>query len=219
MVAKINSSFAASKWLRWVLPVALATLGLWCFPLFHVVRLSTGTAAVIGAGDPAVVADTVWREQLPKARADDMAVLAAALKKNPKEAIARYGRQVGLGGTAYFFVHGEGRVIARDAGSVRLSLDEGENAPVIELQTGLIFGNGVRDGSGLLDVNRFPSLQEFKALSAELNKLVESRVLPHLRERAQVGTTVRFTGCAEAAEPGPGRPLLSIIPIQAELKP
>jgi predicted lipoprotein len=182
------------------------------------VRLSPEPVAVVGTGDPVAVAELFWREQLPKARAQDAAIVASAMKKNPKEAIATHAHPVGLGGTAYFFVHGEGRVVARDSGSVRIALGENADAPVIELQTGLIFGNVVRDGTGMLDLNRFPSLQDFNALSAELNKRVESQVLPVLRDRAQVGARVSFTGCAEAVEPNPGRPVLSIIPVHAEMR-
>jgi len=219
MVAKSKPVTATPTWPRWAVATGLVALGLWFFPLFHVVRLDLKRApAPVGNGDPAAVAEVFWQEQLPKAHADDVLIVATALKKNPKEAVATHGRLVGLGGTAYFFVHGEGRVIAQKSDSVRLALGEGEDAPIIELQTGLIFGNGVRDATGLLDVNRFPSVQDFNALSAELNQRVESRVLPVLHDRARPGVRVSFTGCAEANEPSAGQPLLSIIPVRADIR-
>jgi predicted lipoprotein len=115
-------------------------------------------------------------------------------------------------------VSGEGRVVARERDAVRLAVGAGADAPVVELQTGPVFGNTVRDGTGLLDVNRFSSLQDFNALAAELNERIESRVLPTLRDRAQPGTQVRFTGCAEAVEPTSGQPLLTIVPTHVEIR-
>ena len=68
-------------------------------------------------------------------------------------------------------------------------------------------------------MNSFPGLQEFNALAAALNALVEKSVGPLLREKAVVGTTVHFAGCAEAPEGAAeaGEPLLTIIPVQAEV--
>ena len=137
--------------------------------------------------------------------------------RSRRTAIKTYARTVGLG-AAYFFVSGEGRVVARERNAVRLAVGTGADAPVVELQTGPVFGNTVRDGTGLLDVNRVSSLQDFNALAAELNQRVEARVLPALRERAQTGTRVSFTGCAEAVESVPGQPLLTIVPTRVEVR-
>ena len=84
--------------------------------------------------------------------------------------------------------------------------------------TGLVFGNAVRDGTGLLNVNDYPNSQDFNDISAELNKLIETRVQPKLRERAKVGATIRFTGCAEVSDESTDLHLLKLIPIQAEVE-
>ena len=122
-------------------------------------------------------------------------------------------------GTAYYFVRGSGRVIARDRNYLNVALDGAESA-VVAIRIGPVFGNAVRDGSGVLDVNSFPGLQEFNALAAELNALVEKQVLPALREKANVGTVVHFAGCAEAPEMvgGPGDPILTVIPVEAGVR-
>jgi len=195
---------------------AIAAVALWCFPLFHF-RPLVAPATGAGVADVSSAADKFWNEQLPAARAADVAVVLAALQKNPQTAIKTYACTVGLG-AAYFFVSGEGRVVARERNAVRLAVGTGADAPVVELQTGPVFGNTVRDGTGLLDVNRVSSLQDFNALAAELNQRVEARILPALRERAQPGTRVSFTGCAEAVEPVPGQPLLTIVPTRAEVR-
>lgn len=206
--------------------VAVGALGvaLHFFPLFHLVPLNPPAAApAAGAStvfDPAAAAARIWRTDLPAAarRAVDLNSLVPALRENPETAKTKFAKSAGLG-TAYYFVRGAGTVVARERNILRLALD-GAGPETIALRLGPIFGNTVRDGCGLLDVNAFPGLQEFNALSAELNTLVEKNVLPNLRDQAVPGARVFFAGCAEAPEsaPAPGEPLLTAVPLQAEIR-
>jgi len=215
-MARRNSRLAVAR--RWPQLIAGAILAaLLCrLPLFHIVRLDRQPMA--GEVNLPVVAEKFWTEQLPAAPAADASLVAARLQQNAAAAIKEFARPVGLGGTAYFVLRGQGRVIARTRDTIQLALAGAANAPVVELQIGAIFGNLVRDATGLLDVNQFSSEQDFNGLAAELNRLVEVRVLPALRERAVVGVEVGFIGCAEARAGIVGGPLLTIVPIQAEVQ-
>jgi predicted lipoprotein len=209
-------------------PVALVVgLGLlfFIYPPFRIVPIqapgdrSVGPSGV-GAFDPAAAAARVWQTDLPAAavRAVELELLTPALQADPAAARGKFARSTGLG-TAYYFVRGRGRVVSRDRHQVRVELAGGTGA-VVALRIGPVFGNTVRDGSGLLDVNSFPGLAEFNALAAALNALVERDVIPGLRDRAVVGAEVRFAGCAEAPDSaaGTGEPLLVLIPVQAEVR-
>lgn len=213
---------------RVVITVAVAFAAVaffWAFPLFRIVPLKGVTSNIAipatgGAFDPAAMAAKLWSGELREAarRAADASVIADAIRADPAAARQKHARSVGMG-AAYYFVHGSGKVIARDRNTIRLALD-GPQPAIVTLRIGPIFGNAVRDGSGLVDVNQVPGLQEFNALAAELNKLVESEVLPVLREKADVGSVVTFAGCAEAPESAaPGdEPLLVLIPVMAEVR-
>jgi predicted lipoprotein len=206
--------------------VAVAALALlWVFPLFRIVPLKGApgnpSAKVAGGGfDPAALAAKLWSGELQAAaqRAADTAVVANAIRADPAAARQKHARSVGMG-TSYYFIRGSGKVIARDRSALRLALDGAEPA-IVTLRLGPIFGNAVRDGSGLVDVNQVPGLHEFNALAAELNQLVESQVLPVLREKADVGSVVTFAGCAEAPETAApaGEPLLIVVPVMAEVR-
>ena len=202
-------------------------IALYFFPLFRIVSLKTQTAAAATAAaaapaafDPVSTAAKFWNADLPAAipQAVQLKVLAAAIRANAESAKTNYAKSAGLG-TAYFFVRGSGKVVSRDRHTLRLAPDGAETETIV-LHIGPIFGNTVRDGSGRLDVNSFPGLQEFNDLSAALNTLVEKNVLPLLRDQAVVGATVHFAGCAEAPESAAdaGEPLLTIIPVQAEVR-
>ncbi|PAW65696.1 MAG: hypothetical protein B9S34_10275 [Opitutia bacterium Tous-C1TDCM] len=219
---------AENPWpFRLAVGAAVAVLG-FVFPPFRIVSLTPGTADPAGnaaaaapAGfDPVAVAAKFWAADLPAAhpRAVDLAQLAPALRADAEAAKKRFAQAAGLG-TAYYFVRGSGRVVARERNVLRLAVT-GAETEFVTIRLGPVFGNTVRDGSGLLDVNAFPGLQEFNALAAALNTLVEQRVLPALKENAQVGKVVTFVGCAEAPESAPdsGEPLFTVVPVQAEVR-
>jgi predicted lipoprotein len=209
----------------WPLPLAaLVVAGLLvAYPPF---RLSSQKAAAAGAAreaagafDAAAFVAEFWtaRLQPAAAAAPDLAPLLADLRRDPGAAVERHGRRVGLGNAAYYFARGTGRVAAVERSRLLVELD----GAVVAVRTGPVFGNVVRDGCGLLEVNQAPGLAEFNALSAELNRLVEERVQPALKAGVAVGATLTFSGCAEAPEtlPAPGAPLLTFIPLQVEVKP
>ena len=172
------------------------------------------------AFNPVTAAAKIWRTDLPAAAAHavELKSLAAALRANVGSARATFAKSSGLG-ASYFLVRGSGPVIARERNLLRLAVD-GAPGETIAIRLGPVFGNTVRDGCGVLDVNAFPGLQEFNALSAELNTLVEKSVLPMLRDKATVGATVQFAGCAEAPEDAAASgPLLVLVPVSASVLP
>ena len=171
---------------------------------------SVGTDSA-GRPRPSIAAafvDRFWPERLipGAAKAVDAAELVAAIEADRDAARRKYGRKVGLGGSYIYFVKGTGRVVSVDADAVGLALGGDRSKAQISLQAGFIFGNAVRDGTGLLDVSDFPNSQDFNAVSSELNRRVEERVLPELRKRAAVGQPLRFVGCAEIVGRGFGPP-------------
>jgi predicted lipoprotein len=214
-----------------IIAAVLAVL-LYFFPLFRVVPLTpkstapistpvatSGAARTPDAFDATLAAAKFWHTDLPTAhgRAVELAKLAPAIRTNADAAKTQFAKAAGLG-AAYFFLRGSAKVVAREKNILRLA-PAGAESEIVVIRLGPVFGNTVRDGCGLLDVNAFPGLQEFNDLSAALNTLVEKNVLPLLREKAVVGATVNFVGCAEAPENAAdaGEPLLTIVPVRVEI--
>jgi predicted lipoprotein len=212
---------------RWVAPAVLggAFAVLFVFyPPFRVVPLNapSSTAKAV-AFDATAYAATFWNDQLQPAaltEGTDLATLVRDLRADPDAARTAHARTVGIGGRAYYVARGSGRIVGRERSAL---LVEPEGAPGmrVALRTGPVFGNTVRDASGLLEVNEFPGLTEFNALAAALNSLVEERVLPALAADLPEGATIAFTGAVEV--PGslptdPAAPLLAFTPLRAEVK-
>ncbi len=210
----------------WPLPVAgLATVVL-LLVIYPPVRVASKHAPAnaantvsVTAFDPAAFAREFWSAKLlpAAARAPELAPLLADLRRDPAGALQKHGRRVGLGHAAYYFARGTGRVTTVERSRLLVDID----GAVVAVRTGPVFGNVVRDGCGLLEVNQVPGLTEFNALSAELNQIIEQQVQPALKTGVAVGATVTFAGCAEAPEtlPAAGAPLLTFIPVQVEVKP
>jgi predicted lipoprotein len=211
---------------RWLALALVATILLAVFPPFRVVRLGPdGKPVATGGGavdtfDPAAFTAQFWSDELlpAAARAPELAPIVAAVRADPAAAARRHGRKVGEGTTWYYFARGTGRVTAVERSRLLVEID-GAPGAIVAVRTGPVFGNAVRDGCGLLDLNKVPGLAEFNALSAELNRAVEQTVQPPLRTNAAVGARVTFAGCAEAPEDVGSGPLLVFVPVQAEVQP
>lgn len=200
--------------------IALAVIAvalLWRFPLFRIVPLKTAKAQQVAAFDAEAFAREFWEAKLlpATARAVELNALLAALAQDPMAARQRYGRALGLSSTTAIFVQGAGRVSAIEDDGVRVALNGAPAGREVSLLTGLVFGNAVRDGTGLLDVSAYADSQDFNKLSTALNGIVETRVAPALREQAKVGREIRFAGCLELEEDA-ALDHLRIVPVKVE---
>jgi len=193
----------------------------WRFPLFHVVSMKQATEARIAATfNPATFADKFWSERLLPSlgSAVEAELLIRAIQTNPADAKTRFSRSVGVSESYNYFISGKGRVVAVNEDEISLAVTAGTTNAEIALQTGLLFSNALRDGTGLLNVNEYPNSQDFNAISEALNRIVEERVQPRLRELAKPGTTVSFAGCAEVNDESTDLKPMKLIPITATVE-
>jgi len=188
-------------------------------PLFHVVPLDVARQRTAEAAfAPAAFVERFWTEGLIPGTggAVDAAELIAVVQHDRQAARRTHGRRVGLGDVYYYYVAGIGRVVSVDRNSVGLALRDDQPQVQVLLEAGPIFGNAVRDGTGLLDVNDFANSQDFNALSAEINRRIEQHVLPNLRRMATIGARVGFVGCAEIMDEDTDLNPLRIVPFLVE---
>lgn len=193
----------------------------WFFPLFHVVRRDALREAeqqtVFDAADHVKV---IWTEKLPPVLADaaDAALVLAALRQDPQRARNEFGRSVGIGRSSLFLVRGRGTIMSADNKAIGVSLDADDKEVDVSLVTGLLFGNTIRDATGLIDGDDFPSSQEFNQISGELNRTVETTVLPRLKAQAKVGDTIEFVGCGEVTNLPRDITPLKLIPLEWKIE-
>jgi len=204
----------------WLLLIVAITGLCWRFPLFHVVSLKRATEEKAAATfNPATFAEKFWNEQLLKSldRAVKAEELLHAIHANPTEAKKQFSRSVGVSESYIYFLSGQGRVVAVSEDEISLTVTAGTTDAEVALQVGLLFGNAIRDGTGLLNVSDFPNSQDFNAISEALNHLVETRVQPKLREVAKVGAIIRFAGCTEVSDESADLKPLKVVPVLVEV--
>ena len=205
----------------WIIAMLIAAGICWRFPLFHIVPLKTATAEKMAATFNATqFAETFWANQLLPAlpKCSPAAALIASIQTDPAAAKKKFSRGSGVGDSYFYFVSGAGKIIAVSDDEISIAVTAGSTNAEITLQTGLIFGNALRDGAGLLSPSDYPNSQDFNDISAALNHIVETSVQPKLRERAKVGANISFAGCAEVNDESTDLKPLKVIPIQATIE-
>lgn len=208
------------RWAGWLIATVIVAGLCWFFPLFHVVPLKVAQQEKAAEQfDPAKFAENFWTTKLLKSL--DQAVkadtLLPAIRADAAQARKEFGRSVGVSESYTYFVSGEGRVLATSDDEISLAVTPGTTNAEVALQTGLLFGNAIRDGTGLLNVNDYPNSQDFNAISEALNHLVETRVQPKLREIAKAGAVIKFVGCAEVNDESSDLKPLKVVPVLAEV--
>ena len=202
---------------RWFIALLIfAGIG-WRFPLFHVVTMKTATAEKAAATFNATsFAEAFWTNQLLTAsqKMVKAGLLLPAIQADPVAAKKKFARRLGLSESYYYFVAGSGRVVAVSDDEVSLAITTSSTNSDVSLQAGLVFGNALRDGTGLLNASDYPNSQDFNDISAALNHLVETCVLPKLKEQAKVGAHLTFIGCAEVNDESTDLQPLKVIPIE-----
>ena len=201
-----------------VVLAALVVLGL-VFPPFHVRSLKAVREAQanqqFNAGEFAAI---FWTEKLlPSAeQAADAATVLDKISSDPKSVREQFARTVGVSSSYFLFVRGDGRVVSADENSIGLSLKpEGDEAQVV-IELGFVFGNAVRDATGLLKASSYPNAQEFNDISAALNSMVETNVLPQLQKMAKAGGHIQFVGCVEVGDEDTDLKPLKVVPIEVK---
>jgi predicted lipoprotein len=198
--------------------LALAVL-LWLFPLFRVVPLRQAQQRQQStAFNRTTFATAFWKDKLLPAteHAPHLSELWTAFAKDPAAARKQFGHSPGMSSVAYFLVRGSGRISKADKAVVELALDA-TNPPITTLSTGLIFGNAIRDCTGLVNGSDFPNSQDFNDISAELNHIVETEVIPVLRDKAAPGKIVHFAGALEIEDGDlPKIPIITPIKVAVE---
>jgi predicted lipoprotein len=143
-------------------------------------------------------------------------VFQSAYSDNPQQVRKHHGRSVGVSRNTLYVLQGVGRIVSVDKKGVGVAIgDDGDEVDVV-LKTEPVFGNAVRDCSGLLQHGDFPNSQQFNEVSAELNRAVESRVIEPLAKHAAVGDEILFVGCAELANDKTEVKPLRLVPLSTD---
>jgi predicted lipoprotein len=145
--------------------------------------------------DARLFVDGIWENDLLNIydSATDIANLLVQLKEDPQRTFEREAKALGIGNIGYFRVKGKGTVLGVNENNVFVNI-EGQ---IVEIETEFIFGNAVRDASGLIEANDYDKTADFNSISEFINSKIREKVIPDFKARVKKGDEVIFKGALE----------------------
>jgi len=139
--------------------------------------------------------DSIWTTELLVVydSATEIATLIDELKINSQSTFEQKAQSLGIGNIGYFKVKGEGTVLSVNENNVLLQVAN----KTIEIETEFIFGNAVRDASGLIKVSDYDETSDFNSISESINDKIRKEVVPDFRAKVKKNDKVSFKGALE----------------------
>ena len=164
-------------------------------------------------------AQTFWNEKLmPNLdKAIDIVDLENQLSTDTARIFDTYSHALGIGNLRYFLVKGKGIITSINENDVYVEPDSSKQS--IKIATEYIFGNEVRDATGLININEFNNTMDFNNVSAEINKIIRERVLPSFKSNVRKENRVEFVGAIELNKEHLDLSHIEVIPVQIKILP
>lgn len=198
--------------------IVLITGGL-LYNSVYIKKLSVVKAATPAAFDAVAFSKKLWNDQLPVRvnSAPGLDVLLAALQSNPDRAFEKYSHAIAIGNIRYSLVQAAGRVTAIDEDEVRVEVRQGATPVTVHLATEYVYGNAIRDASGLVDVKNFVNTTDLNNISESLNKQVKEQVLPPFKQAVQKKDSLWFAAVLELNKAHVKLQEPDLIPVQIKI--
>lgn len=164
-------------------------------------------------------AQTFWNSKLTPNlnKAIDITQLTAQLSGDAAKTFETYSHALGIGNLRYFLVKGTGEIVSVNEDDITVSLKPDAGRQTVTIATEYIFGNAVRDATGLIDINEFSNTMDFNNVSAELNKIIREKVLPSFKSAVKKGDTIEFVGAIELNKEHLNLQKIEVVPIEIKI--
>jgi len=196
--------------------VFIVVLSFLAYKSIYIKKLDEVKAEATGKQfDAAFYARTYLEDKLPPGleKATDINLLTLLLQKDRQGAFDRYSHALGIGNIRFFLVRGQGLITSIDENDAYVLVRSDSLSQVVPIATEYVFGNAIRDASGLININEFSNTMDFNNVSAEINKMIRTKVLPPFKARERKGMAVSFTGAVELNKAHPGMDHMEVMPI------
>lgn len=201
----------------------LLALALFLFVGYHSVYFKKLTAVKAETAtektNTAQYTSTFWSQKLLPSlnKALSLNELISLLKANPEKAFSDYGKALGIGDLKYFMVKGTGKILKVGENDVTVTSTGAKENQVFHIATEYVYGNAVRDASGLLNMNEFDNTADFNEVSAGINQLIRTTVLPNFKQQATAGNQIEFIGAIELNKKFLDLSNIEITPVQLKI--
>lgn len=143
-------------------------------------------------------------------KATPISDLVGLLTADKNKAFNDLSHAVSIGNVRHFLVKGEGIVSKINADDIVLTVKDKS----VHVATEFIYGSSIRDASGLFDIKQFTNTADMNNISAEINKIIRTEVVPPFKQKVKVGDTVQFLGALEMNQEHPQFDNFEVLPIE-----
>jgi predicted lipoprotein len=150
---------------------------------------------------------------LQNTKAIDLNELQSQIQANSDSAFKTHGNRLGIGNSAFFMVKSAGKVVNITDGKIKINTPQ---KTIISVDTKYIFGNAIRDASGLVKLTDFKTNADFNKVSEALNTIIREKTLPPITKNIKVGDEIKVIGALKLSK----KEILSleILPVEIILK-
>jgi predicted lipoprotein len=180
--------------------ITVGVIALLGYNSIYVKTLKRAHASVAGSNFKASdFSNKLWNEQLPLKidSAVQLVQLIPLLQSNSEQAFLTYSHALAIGNIRYFLVRFTGSVTKINQDDMDIRILDGDSTVDLKLATEFVYGNAIRDASGLVNVNDFTNSSDLNAISEELNKIVRNNVILAFKRTIKVGDKVEIVGAVE----------------------
>lgn len=178
-------------------------------------KLSVVKAATKENFDFKAYADSIYYKGILKSKKITLGDLTSLMQSNPETTFEKYGNRLGIGNSAYFMIQSTGKIIAIKDGLYTIA---DEKNGIVYIDTKYIFGNAIRDASGLVKLTDFKTNAQFNKVSESLNDIIRNDVIPKEISKVKLGDSISFSGAIKLSKKQNLREKITVIPSQIKLQ-
>jgi len=201
-----------------LLLLAIALVG---YKSIYIKKLSEVKKAATGKFDADSYTKKLWEERFPSKLDSAIALtdLISAIEANPTDAFSKHSHAMAIGNYRYSLVKIVGAVAKINEDDIILHVNHAGSLMIVKLATEFIYGNAIRDASGLLDIKDFASTSDLNNISEELNKTVRTTILPSFKKQVKPGDKIEVTGAIEINKEHIRLNELELLPVRIKILP
>lgn len=181
-------------------------------------KLSEMKKATDNQFDAGVFANKLWEGELQTSinSAIELPLLLKSISENADAAFEQNTHALAIGNYRYAMVKLKGKIMAVNENEVLVSiaLPHADSLLTVAITTEFVYGNAVRDASGLLDARDFNNASDLNNIAEALNELVRKNIVPSIRKTAKQNNTVEMIGAVQLNREHVAKEMLEIIPLK-----
>lgn len=170
------------------------------------------------AFDAGEFAKKLWEGELQTAinKAIEIPLLLKSISENPEAAFEQNTHALAIGNYRYAMVKLNGNItkIKENEIMVSIALPHADSLLNVAITTEFVYGNAVRDASGLLDLRDFNNAADLNNIAEALNALVRKNIVPSLKKTAKENSMMELVGAVQLNREHVAKEMLEIIPLK-----